>query len=259
MCAHTMTINGDGGDEVQAYLAEPDVGDSRGGVVVIHHMPGYDRATKEIVRRFAELGYDAVCPNLYWREAPGADPDDAAATVRGRPAACRTTRLVGDVGGAAALPAAPADVQRQGRRDRLLLGRPADPCSPPAISTSTPPSTATARSSPARRRGLPAEGHQSRRPAAATCAPAARPVRQGGQVPEPRAGRRARRDPHRARQGVRVPPLRRRRPRVLRGRPAVVPGRPPPTTAGSGSPPSSPSTSEAPKPREKLRCAPTPP
>ena len=45
-------------------------------------MPGYDRATKEIVRRFAELGYDAICPNLYWREAPGAAPDDAAATAR---------------------------------------------------------------------------------------------------------------------------------------------------------------------------------
>jgi len=45
-------------------------------------MPGYDRSTKEITRRFAELGYDAICPNLYWREAPGAAPDDAAATAR---------------------------------------------------------------------------------------------------------------------------------------------------------------------------------
>ena len=34
------------------------------------------------MRRFAELGYDAICPNLYWREAPGASPDDAAATAR---------------------------------------------------------------------------------------------------------------------------------------------------------------------------------
>ena len=42
-------------------------------------MPGYDRSTKEIVRRFAELGYDAICPNLYHREAPGAAPYDAAA------------------------------------------------------------------------------------------------------------------------------------------------------------------------------------
>ena len=45
-------------------------------------MPGYDRETKEFVRRLAVAGYHAVCPNLYSREAPGADPDDAAATVR---------------------------------------------------------------------------------------------------------------------------------------------------------------------------------
>ena len=48
-------------------LATPDEDTRRGGVVVIHHMPGYDRATKEITRRFAELGYDAICPNLHWR------------------------------------------------------------------------------------------------------------------------------------------------------------------------------------------------
>ena len=102
MCAHTMTIDGDGEDEVQAYLAEPDVDDSRGGVVVIHHMPGYDRATKEMVRRLAELGYNAVCPNLHWREAPGADPADAAATVRAA-GGVPDARLIGDVAGAAAL------------------------------------------------------------------------------------------------------------------------------------------------------------
>ncbi|HEX2807705.1 MAG TPA: dienelactone hydrolase family protein [Kineosporiaceae bacterium] len=51
-----------------------------GGVVVIHHMPGYDAATKEITRRFAAEGYLALCPNLYRREAPGASPDDDAAT-----------------------------------------------------------------------------------------------------------------------------------------------------------------------------------
>jgi carboxymethylenebutenolidase len=70
-------------------------------VVVIHHMPGFDRATKEIVRRFAELGYDAVGPNLYHREAPGADPDDAAAAARAS-GGVPDDRLVGDVAGAAA-------------------------------------------------------------------------------------------------------------------------------------------------------------
>ena len=64
-------------------------------------MPGFDRATKEIVRRFAELGYDAICPNLYFREAPGAAPDDAAATARAQ-GGVPDERLVGDVAGAAA-------------------------------------------------------------------------------------------------------------------------------------------------------------
>src|SRR6476659_9308422 len=100
LSARTVRISGDGADEIEAYLARPDGDAPRGGVVVIHHMPGYDRATKEIVRRFAELGYDAVCPNLHWREAPGAAPDDAAATVRAN-GGVPDARLVGDVGGAA--------------------------------------------------------------------------------------------------------------------------------------------------------------
>ena len=104
LSARTITITGAGGDEIEAYLARPEGEQdaaSRGGVVVIHHMPGYDRATKEMVRRFAELGYDALCPNLYHREAPGADPDDAAAAARAR-GGVPDERLVGDVEGAAA-------------------------------------------------------------------------------------------------------------------------------------------------------------
>ncbi|HEU5266092.1 MAG TPA: dienelactone hydrolase family protein [Jatrophihabitans sp.] len=99
--AETVRIHGAGGDEIEAYLASPAGEQRRGGVVVIHHMPGYDRATKEITRRFAELGYDAICPNLYWREAPGAAPDDASATARAG-GGVPDERLVGDVGGAAA-------------------------------------------------------------------------------------------------------------------------------------------------------------
>jgi carboxymethylenebutenolidase len=101
LCAETVMIAGNDGDEIDAYLARPSEEETRGGVVVIHHMPGYDRATKEIVRRFAELGYDAICPNLYWRQAPGAAPDDAAATVRAQ-GGVSDEQLVGDVAGAAA-------------------------------------------------------------------------------------------------------------------------------------------------------------
>src|ERR1700727_927946 len=98
--ANTIRIAGHGGDEIEAYVSSSAHDAKRGGVVVIHHMPGYDRATKEIVRRFAELGYDAISPNLYWREAPGAAPDDAAATARAN-GGVPDDRLVGDVGGSA--------------------------------------------------------------------------------------------------------------------------------------------------------------
>jgi carboxymethylenebutenolidase len=100
MRAETVQITGHDQDAVEAYLAQPLDPAPVGGVVVIHHMPGYDEQTKEITRRFAAHGYLAICPNLYSREAPGASPDDAAAAARalgGVPDA----RLVGDVGAAA--------------------------------------------------------------------------------------------------------------------------------------------------------------
>lgn len=98
--AETVRITGHGGDEIEAYLARPLGPGPFGSVVVIHHMPGYDSATKEITRRFATLGYAALCPNLYSREAPGASPDDAAATARAQ-GGVPDERLVGDIDGAA--------------------------------------------------------------------------------------------------------------------------------------------------------------
>ena len=97
--AETVMITGNGGDEIEAYRAIPLASGARGSLVWIHHMPGYDRETKEFVRRLAVAGYNAICPNLYWREAPGAEPDDAAATARA-PGGVPDDRLVGDVKGA---------------------------------------------------------------------------------------------------------------------------------------------------------------
>jgi carboxymethylenebutenolidase len=95
--AETVMITGHGGDEIEAYSARPlDPGKQVGGVVVIHHMPGYDPQTKEIARTFAVNGYNAIVPNLYWREAPGASPDDAAAVARAG-GGVPDERLVGDV------------------------------------------------------------------------------------------------------------------------------------------------------------------
>ena len=100
LLAETISITGSGGDEIEAYLARPMTKGPVGSVVVIHHMPGYDSATKEITRRFAAEGYAALCPNLYSREAPGAAPDDAAAAARAQ-GGVPDERLLGDVAGAA--------------------------------------------------------------------------------------------------------------------------------------------------------------
>jgi carboxymethylenebutenolidase len=80
--ARTISIAGAGGDEIEAYLAHPLEGDAQPGVVVIHHMPGYDRAQKEIARTFAVYGYATLMPNLHHRYAPGAKSTDAAAAAR---------------------------------------------------------------------------------------------------------------------------------------------------------------------------------
>src|SRR5229473_5520901 len=114
LLAETVMITGHNGDEIEAYSARALDEAPRGGVVVIHHMPGYDDQTKEIARNFAYHGYNAVVPNLYWREAPGASPDDAAATARAQ-GGVPDDRLVGDVAGAAAyLRAMPASNGKAG-------------------------------------------------------------------------------------------------------------------------------------------------
>src|SRR5229473_2754587 len=103
MLAESVTITGHNGDEIEAYSARTLQAGPVGGVVVIHHLPGYDRQTKEFTRAFAAGGLNAVMPNLYHREAPGAAPDDAMAAARAAGAIpIPDERIVGDVAGAAA-------------------------------------------------------------------------------------------------------------------------------------------------------------
>jgi carboxymethylenebutenolidase len=99
MTAETITIQGHRGDDLEAYLARPLGDGPYGGVVVIHHMPGYDRATKEIVRTFAVYGYHALMPNLFHRYAPGAKAADAAAAARAA-GGVPDEQCLGDVQGA---------------------------------------------------------------------------------------------------------------------------------------------------------------
>ena len=81
MLAETITIKGHNGDTINAYFARP-LGPGRfPGVVLVHHIPGWDEWYREVTRKFAHHGYAAICPNLYHREGQGT-PEDVAAMVR---------------------------------------------------------------------------------------------------------------------------------------------------------------------------------
>jgi carboxymethylenebutenolidase len=98
MSAETVLIRGHQDDQIDAYMARPAGTGPYPGVVVIHHMPGWDGPTKEIARRFAHHGYVAISPNLHFREGK-ATPEENSASVRaagGMP----DDRTMGDVQGA---------------------------------------------------------------------------------------------------------------------------------------------------------------
>jgi carboxymethylenebutenolidase len=100
LSAKTISFASADGDQIEGFLAQPTDVDRFPGVVLIHHLPGYDQATKEMALKFASTGYAALAPNLYSRDAPDAAPDDAAAIVRAQ-GGVPDDRLVGDVDGAA--------------------------------------------------------------------------------------------------------------------------------------------------------------
>ncbi len=80
MVAETITV-ASGGDQIHAYFARPLGPGPFPGIVLFHHMPGWDEWYKEATRRYAYHGYATITPDLYCRVAHGA-PDDVMAQVR---------------------------------------------------------------------------------------------------------------------------------------------------------------------------------
>ena len=98
MLAETVLINGQNGDQINAYYARPLSEGRFPAVVLIHHLPGWDEWYREAARRFAQHGYAAISPNLYFREGHGT-PEDVAARVRGT-GGVSDDQVLGDVAGA---------------------------------------------------------------------------------------------------------------------------------------------------------------
>jgi len=77
-----ILITGHNGDPIHAYVAQPTGRGPFPGVVLVHHLPGWDELYLEIARRFAQQGYATISPDLYCRVGHGS-PDDVAAKARG--------------------------------------------------------------------------------------------------------------------------------------------------------------------------------
>jgi carboxymethylenebutenolidase len=64
-----------------AYVLEPKTTPA-GVVVVIQEIFGVNQAMRDVCAWVADLGFIAVCPDLFWRIEPGIDITDKSDAVR---------------------------------------------------------------------------------------------------------------------------------------------------------------------------------
>ncbi|HEX9702304.1 MAG TPA: dienelactone hydrolase family protein [Rhodospirillales bacterium] len=65
-----ITIKAADGGNFMGYLATPASGSGQ-GIVVIQEIFGVNKVMRNITDSFAEAGYLALCPDLFWRQQPG--------------------------------------------------------------------------------------------------------------------------------------------------------------------------------------------
>jgi carboxymethylenebutenolidase len=79
--AETIPYDAHNGEKGEAYYARPSAPGKYPGVVLIHHLPGWDEWSTEAARKLAHHGFATICPHLYFRDGPGS-PDDIGAKAR---------------------------------------------------------------------------------------------------------------------------------------------------------------------------------
>src|ERR1051326_3659482 len=65
-----------GGGQIAAYLATPNQPGNYPGIVVIQEAFGLVDHICDVARRFANIGYNACAPALYWRRGGPKNPDN---------------------------------------------------------------------------------------------------------------------------------------------------------------------------------------
>ena len=98
LIAESLRIHGDKGDVIDAYGARPMGPGPFPGVLVVHHMPGFDEWTREVVRKLAHHGFNAIAADLHFRQGPGS-PKDKADKVRDSGGQI-DSQVLGDLAGA---------------------------------------------------------------------------------------------------------------------------------------------------------------
>jgi carboxymethylenebutenolidase len=96
--AETIAFPGANGEWINAYFARPLGTGPFPGMVLAHHMPGWDEWYREATYKFAHHGYVTITPNLYFRAGHGT-PEDVAAKVRAD-GGIPDEQAVGDLAGA---------------------------------------------------------------------------------------------------------------------------------------------------------------
>ena len=61
-----ISLTSSDGFEFDAYCCEAE-GDARGGVIVVQEIFGVNEHIRDVVERFAALGYTTIAPSLYDR------------------------------------------------------------------------------------------------------------------------------------------------------------------------------------------------
>ena len=100
MICDEVKFTGHNGDVGNAYYTRPAGAGPFPGVVLIHHLPGWNEFCIEAARKLAHHGFATICNNLYFRMGEG-DPDDIGARARAE-GGISDEQMLGDVAGAMA-------------------------------------------------------------------------------------------------------------------------------------------------------------
>ena len=84
MSSSRIEIDLSSGERMPAYLALPDGGDVRTGVVMLQEIFGINANMRAIADDYAARGMAAIVPDLFWRQEPGVDLDPSSAADRDR-------------------------------------------------------------------------------------------------------------------------------------------------------------------------------